>query len=75
MFVKVDQTSWSKGQIWCYRKKGLIIRDTFVKYESQIPTHSKVMCNFKVFADKQTDQWTERAKTIYPQIFDDSGIK
>ena len=31
-----------------------------VKYESSITYHSKAMANIKVFADKQTDKWTDQ---------------
>jgi hypothetical protein len=46
-----------------------------MKYESLITYHSKDMANFKVFADRQTDEQTDRSKTICPQSFDMWGHK
>ena len=55
--VKVGQTprSRSKGQIWWYPKKGLVTRNTHVKYESHSSTKSKVMGKVNVFCDGRTD--------------------
>ena len=49
-------------------KKGLYPQGIYiyVKYESFITYHSKVMANVKVFADKQTD----KLKTIWPRYID-----
>jgi hypothetical protein len=38
--------------------KGLVIRNTHMKYESPITCHSKDMANIEVFADRQTDRRT-----------------
>jgi hypothetical protein len=40
------------------KKKGLVIKNTHMKYESPITYHSKDMAN--VFADRQTDKQTDR---------------
>ena len=71
--VKVGQTPRSKGQIWWYPQKGLVTRNTHVKYECHSSTKSKVMSKVKVFVGKQTNRKTERqterqtdrTKTIY----------
>jgi hypothetical protein len=47
----VGQTSRSRSQgkkNW-YGKKGLVIKNTHMKYESHITCHSKDMTNVKVF--------------------------
>ena len=69
--VKVFE-KWVKlqGQGHKVKKKGLVIRNTHVKYESPITYHSKDMANVKVFADRQTDKQTDRPKTICPRSFD-----
>jgi hypothetical protein len=38
--------------------KGLVIRNTHMKYESPITCHSRDMANVKVFADRQTNRQT-----------------
>jgi hypothetical protein len=38
-----------QGQKLWYQKKALIIRKTYMKYESPITYHSKDMVNVKVF--------------------------
>jgi hypothetical protein len=56
----VGQTSRSRShgqKIW-YQYKGLVIRNTHMKYESCITYHSKDMANVKVFADRQTNRRT-----------------
>ena len=67
-----------RSKFW-YQWKGLVTRNTHVKYESPLTYHSKVMANVKVFADKQsnrlTDKQTDRPKTICPRICDSGGIK
>jgi hypothetical protein len=47
---KVGQTSKSRsrGQTFWYQYKGIVIRNTRMKYESPITYHSKDMPNFKV---------------------------
>ena len=50
----------SQGQKFWYQKKGLVIKNTHVKYESSITYHSKDMANVKVFADRQTDRQTDK---------------
>ena len=40
----------------------------YVKYESFITYHSKVMANIKVFADKQTDRQIDRQKLFVPDL-------
>ena len=64
VFSKVGQTSRSRSQgkkLW-YQLKGLVIRNTHVKYESPTSYALKVMTNVKVFvhatdADADADTW------------------
>jgi hypothetical protein len=51
-----------KGQICWYPKKGLVARNTHVKYESQSSTKSKGMDKVKVFEDKQRYRQTDMTK-------------
>ena len=52
--------SRSKGQIRRYPKKGLVTRNTQVKYESHSSSKSKVMGKVKVFVtDRLTDRQTD----------------
>jgi hypothetical protein len=73
--VKVFE-KWVKlqGEGHKVKKKGLVIRNTHMKYESPITYHGKDMANVKVFADRQTnrrmDKQTDRPKTICPRSFD-----
>jgi hypothetical protein len=48
--IKVFE-KWVKlqGQKFCYQQKGLVIRNTHMKYESPITCHLKDMANVKVF--------------------------
>jgi hypothetical protein len=70
----VGQTSRSRSQSQKlrYQYKGLVIRNTYIKYESPINYHSKDMANVKVFADRQTD---EQAKNYMPPIIRYGDIK
>jgi hypothetical protein len=68
-FWKVGQISRSRGQNVWYQQKGLVIRNTHMKYESPITYHSKDMANVESFC-RQTD----RPKTICPRSFY-GGIK
>ena len=72
-FSKVGQTSRSRSQgqkLW-YNVKGLVIRNTHMKYESSIFNGLKVMAKVKVFvyaakADEDADADT-RAMTLAPR--------
>ena len=72
-FSKVGQTSRSRpqGQKLWYKVKGLIIRNTHMKYESSIFNSWKVMAKVKVFvhaANADADA-NGRAMTLAPQTF------
>ena len=54
-FSNVDQRSRSHDQNVWYQWKGLVTRNTHVKYESSTSYSANVMANVKVFADGLTD--------------------
>ena len=57
-----------------YQRKGATTRNTLVKYESSITSHSKVMANVKVFG-RQTDRLTDGIRTICLGSVSMQGIK
>ena len=68
-FWKVGQTSRSRsgGQKCWYQKKGLVIRNTHVKYESPITCHSKVMANVKFLKSRSNFKVkVRRSKIMVP---------
>jgi hypothetical protein len=65
-WVKLKDQGYKVKKFW-YQLKGLVIRNTHMKYESPVTYHSKDMANVKVFADKQTDG---QAKNYSPRSFD-----
>ena len=80
-FSKMGQTPRSRSQgkkkQW-YPQKGLITRNTQVKYQSSSTHCSKVISKVKVSERRtewQNDRMTDRTKTICPPIFDLGGIK
>ena len=48
-FLKEGQTSRSRGQKLWYHVKGLVTKNTNVKYESSTTSGKKVMAKVKVF--------------------------
>ena len=68
-FSKVGQSSRSRSQgqkLW-YHAKGLVLKNTHVKYESPTSYGLKVMTNVKVFAtDVDADT---RAMTLAPRTY------
>ena len=53
-FSKVGQTSRSQGKKLWYQVKGLVIRNTHMKYENFVFNGLKVMAKVKVFVYKAT---------------------
>ena len=70
-FSKVGQTSRSRSQgqkLW-YQVKGLVIRNTHVKYKSSIFIGFKVMVKVKVFVYAANGDANGRAMTLAPRTF------
>lgn len=58
-FSELHTNSKDQGQKFSYWKEGLVTRNTPVKYETNIPTHAKVIDKVKVLRhQRQTDRWT-----------------
>jgi hypothetical protein len=74
LLYKRNIFSRSQGQKLRSQWKGLVVRSTYMKYDSPIINDSRHMANVKVFADKQTEGWIDKPKTICP-IFQYGGIK